>query len=134
MSTSQTSQTFQKCSFTNFDVEVEPVFKSRIRYLAHAKEEAPTTGKDHWQGFAYAHKPMKFTGWKKLFPGTHLESMKGDFESNTTNCSKERKLIEHGKPPRQGERTDLQEFNHQLDCGSRPTGAHHNPSTKTQRH
>ena len=120
MPTSQTSQTFQKCCFTSFDVEVEPVFDSRIRYLGYAKEVAPTTGKEHWQGFAYAHKPMKLTGWKKLFPGAHIEPMKGDFEQNTAYCSKAGQLITHGKPPRQGERTDLQELKHQLDAGKRP--------------
>jgi hypothetical protein len=39
--------------------------------------------------------------------GAHIESMRGDFKSHTVYCSKEGQLIEHGQPPRQGERTDL---------------------------
>ncbi len=58
--------------------------------------------------------------WKKLFPTVYIETMKGDFESNTVYYSKQGKLIEHGKPPRQGERTDLMELKHQLDSGRRP--------------
>jgi hypothetical protein len=46
--------------------------------------------------------------------------MCGDFKSNTIYCSKEGQLIEHGQPPRQGERSDLQELKVQLDAGKRP--------------
>jgi hypothetical protein len=119
MPTSQTSQTFQKCVFTQHD-ESEPMHSEKLKYLAYAKETCPSTGKEHQQGFAYVKTPMKLTDWKKLFPGTHIESMCGDFKSNTTYCSKEGQLIEHGQPPRQGERTDIQELKVQFDAGKRP--------------
>ena len=35
---------------------------------------------------------MKLTGWKKLFPGAHIEQMTIDFEHNVECCSKERQL------------------------------------------
>ncbi len=63
---------------------------------------------------------MRLTGWKKVFPGAHIETMRGDFTSNTGYCSKEGWLIQHGQPPREGERTDLQELKVQLDSGNRP--------------
>jgi len=44
---------------------------------------------------------MRLTGWKKLFPGAHIEGMRGYFASNTAYCSKEGQLIQHGQPPRQ---------------------------------
>lgn len=120
MPTSETSKTFLKCCFTDHNVEVQPDFCEKLRYLAYAKETCPSTGKEHWQGFAYAKTAMRLTGWKKLFPGAHIEAMRGDFTSNTTYCSKEGQLIKHGQPPRQGERTDLQELKVQLDSGKRP--------------
>jgi hypothetical protein len=63
---------------------------------------------------------MKLTGWKKVFPGAHIESMKGDFQSNEKYCSKEGLLVQHGQPPRQGERSDLQELKVQFDVGKKP--------------
>lgn len=119
MATSQTTQTFQKIVFTQHAIE-EPIYNEKLKYLAYAKETCPTTGKEHWQGFAYAKTPMKLTGWKKLFIGAHIESMRGDFKSNEKYCSKEGQLTEHGQRPRQGERTDLQELKIQLDAGRRP--------------
>lgn len=120
MPTSETSKTFLKCVFTCHNSEEEPDFSNKLRYLGYAKETCPSTGKEHWQGFAYANTAMRLTGWKKLFPGAHIEAMRGDFTSNTTYCSKEGLLIQHGLPPRQGERTDLQELKVQLDSGKRP--------------
>jgi hypothetical protein len=67
---------------------------------------------------------MKITGWKKNFPGAHIEQMRSDFEHNEKYCSKEGQLIEHGQRPRQGECTDLQELKVQLDAGRRPLEIH----------
>ena len=63
---------------------------------------------------------MKLTSWEKLFPGVHIEQMRSDFEHNVDYCSKEGQLIQHGKPPHQGERTDIQELKYQLDLDKRP--------------
>ena len=57
--------------------------------------------------FAYARQAIKLGGWKKLFPGAHIEQMRSDFAANERYCSKEGQLIEHGQHPRQGERTIL---------------------------
>ncbi len=46
--------------------------------------------------------------------------MLGAFKQNTFYCSKEGQLIEHDKPPHQGECTDLQELEVQFDVGKRP--------------
>jgi hypothetical protein len=120
MPTSETSKKFLKCCLTDHNVDVEPDFSDKLRYLGYAKETSPTTGKLHWQGFAYAKTSMRLPGWKKLFPGAHIEAMCGDFTSNTTYCSKEGMLIEHCLPPRQEVRTDLQELKFQLDAGRQP--------------
>jgi hypothetical protein len=54
-----------------------------------------STVKEHWQGFAYVKTPIKLTGWKKILPGAHIESIRGDFQSNEKHCSKERLLIQN---------------------------------------
>jgi len=100
--------------------EAEPEFNAKLAYLAYAQETCPETGKLHWQGFAYAKVQMPLAGWKKLFPGAHIERMHSDFSKNEKYCSKEGQLIEHGVRPRQGERTDLNELKVQLDAGRKP--------------
>jgi hypothetical protein len=124
MPTSVTSVTnentaFRKCCFTQHDTD-EPAFNKKLAYLGYVKETCPSTGKEHWQGFAYSNQVMRLTGWKKLFPGAHIEQVRSDFAANEKYCSKEGQLIEHGQRPRQGERTDLQELKVQLDVGKRP--------------
>jgi hypothetical protein len=52
MPTSETSKKFLKCCLTDHNVDVEPDFSDKLRYLGYAKETSPTTGKLHWQGFA----------------------------------------------------------------------------------
>jgi len=111
---------YRRACITDWSWPVEPVFSAKLAYLAYAHEVAPTTGRDHWQGFAYAKTQMPLAGWKKLFPGAHIEQMRSDFAKNEKYCSKEGQLIEHGKRPRQGERTDLTEMKVQIDAGKRP--------------
>ena len=110
---------FRKCCFTQHD-EAEPLFSEKLGYLGYAKETCPSTGKTHWQGFAYGKLLMSLKVWKKLFPGAHIEQMRSDFAVNEKYCSKEGQLIEHGVRPRQGERTDLNELKVQLDAGRKP--------------
>nr|AJP36389.1 replication-associated protein [Avon-Heathcote Estuary associated circular virus 10]AJP36394.1 replication-associated protein [Avon-Heathcote Estuary associated circular virus 10] len=73
--------------------------KSQLRYYAYAEETCPKTGKKHYQGFAYSWKPIRFSGWKKMFPTAHIEQMRGNFRENTAYCSKEGSLIEFGEKP-----------------------------------
>jgi len=111
---------YRRACITDWSWPVEPVFSAKLAYLAYAHEIAPTTGKDHWQAFAYAKTQMPLAGWKKLFPGAHIEAMRSDFAKNEIYCSKEGQLIEHGVRPRQGERSDLNELKVLLDSGKRP--------------
>jgi len=82
----------------------EKTCQDKLTYFAYAEETCPTTGKKHFQGFAYARKAMKLTGWKKLFPTAHIEHMRGNFSQNEKYCSKEGELSEFGVRPRQGQR------------------------------
>lgn len=80
----------------------------KIAYFAYGHETCPTTGRDHLQCFAYAKSVMRFTQWKKIFPGHHIEPMKGNFAQNEKYCSKQGNLIELGERPMgNGKRKDL---------------------------
>ena len=84
---------FRSITFTDFS-DTAPDYwalKGDLRYLAYGKETCPTTNKQHWQGFAYSFKVQRFSAWKKLFPGAHIEQMKGNFRDNEAYCSKESK-------------------------------------------
>jgi len=120
--TSETgSGTFRSACITEHQNEPRwEDLSAQLRYLAYAEETCPTTQKKHFQAFAYAKAPMRFGGWKELFPTAHIEKMKGNFAQNEKYCSKEGKLIEFGERPKQGKRTDLIEVKRLLDEGKRP--------------
>jgi len=71
----------------------------RVQFLAYGDETCPTTGREHKQAFAYAKKAMRLTGWKKIFPGDHIEQMRGSFMHNEAYCSKEGSYHKFGEPP-----------------------------------
>lgn len=70
-----------------------------IQYIAFGKETCPTTQREHYQTWAYAKVAMRLTGWKKVFPGDHIEQMRGTFAENDTYCSKESELTTFGEKP-----------------------------------
>lgn len=119
--TSETGGTFRSACITEHQIMPDwEKLCDQLRYLAYAEETCPTTQKKHFQAFAYAKVPMRFGGWKELFPTAHIEKMKGNFAQNEKYCSKEGKLIEFGQRPTQGKRTDLVEVKKLIDSGKRP--------------
>lgn len=85
--------------------------KPKLKYFAYAEETCPTTGKKHNQGFACGWKQMGLSAWKKLFPGAHIEPMRGQIRENSAYCSKEGNLVEFGvKPNEPGVKKTLLEF------------------------
>lgn len=94
--------------------------KEKIKYFAYADEVCPSTGRPHKQAFAYAWKPMRLAGWRKLFPEIHMETMRGAFRDNEAYCSKQGKLTEHGvRPEENGIKTSVLEFKRRIDAGER---------------
>lgn len=120
--TSETgSGTFRSACITEHQNEPQwEDLSDQLRYLAYAEETCPTTQKKHFQAFAYAKAPMRFGGWKELFPTAHIEKMKGNFAQNEKYCSKEGKLIEFGERLTQGKRSDLIQVKKLIDEGKRP--------------
>lgn len=70
-----------------------------VQFIAWGDEVCPTTGRAHKQAFAYAKTAKRLSGWKKIFPGDHIEAMRGSFESNEAYCSKEGSYHKLGEPP-----------------------------------
>lgn len=93
--------------------------KAKLRYFAYAHETCPTTGTPHLQSFAQAWKPMRLRAWKNLFPGAHIEQMRGRFRESESYCSKEGSLIEFGeKPNENGVKTSLINYKRKIDAGA----------------
>lgn len=120
MATSATSATenapFRGAVFTQYgDPPDWDIVNNKLRFMAYGLEHCPTTGREHYQGFAYAKTSMRWSAWKKVFPTGHFEKMMGSFASNETYCSKESNLIKFGEMPAQGERKDLMGLKRKLD-------------------
>jgi len=60
-----------------------------VTYLVAGKEQAPTTGKQHLQGYVQFKKNMRMKAVSLLFPGAHIEKAKGNSKQNIQYCTKE---------------------------------------------
>lgn len=75
------------------------LWDDKLKYVAYGVETCPTTQRIHLQMWAACHKPQRLSGWKKLFPGAHIEQMFGSLEQNDKYCSKESELVVMGQKP-----------------------------------
>nr|WAE42932.1 MAG: replication associated protein [Cressdnaviricota sp.] len=82
-----TAPMFRAATLTHYG-EDWTALPNNVSYLAWADEVCPTTQRPHKQAWAYSQKPQRLTGWKKSFPGDHIEQMRGTFAQNDTYCSK----------------------------------------------
>lgn len=116
-----TSKLLRKVTLTIYGES--PTWESlsdKLSYYAYGNEVCPTTGRPHLQGFAYAKNVMRFSAWKKLFPGAHIEEMKGNFRQNTTYCSKEGSYQHFGeKPMENGRKRTVLQYKERIDNGER---------------
>lgn len=65
--------------FTSFQ-ETAPIFHSSLSYLVYQREKCPSTGREHWQGFAQAlNQKASFKAWQKALgdPKAHIEKRYG---------------------------------------------------------
>lgn len=72
-----------------------------FRYCVVGREECPSTGRIHLQGFMTFKNPMRMNGVKSVIgdPTAHVEVAKGDITSNQQYCKKDGNFIEIGEPP-----------------------------------
>lgn len=98
--------------FTIFDMSIDLEALSRhFSYMCVGREVAPTTGAEHFQGFAYVATAQRFSWWRDKLKPHHVELCKGNLHDNATYCQKEGNWQEWGvKPMGTGHRRDLAEF------------------------
>lgn len=105
--------TFRGACITSYRISAWDELPDKIQYLAYGQETCPSTGRPHVQAWAYSKKAMRLTGWKKIFPGDHIEQMRGTFSQNDAYCSKESNLTTFGlKPMGNGEKRSLEDLSH----------------------
>lgn len=102
--------------FTDFDVSEEHqadlLSNDRFSYIVFQKEIAPSTGREHLQGYAELFVQTRFSLVKKQFgDGVHLEARKGSQKQAIKYCTKEASRCQEpktsGEPKKQGKRSDL---------------------------
>lgn len=93
---------------------------AKLQYLAYGHEVCPDTNRPHMQAWAYATTPQRLSGWKKMFPGAHIEAMRGNFAENDAYCSKAGTLVELGdRPMESGKKRTLHDLIQEVTTGAR---------------
>lgn len=102
---------FRNWCFTSFE---EPTIDTAsVHYYIYQKERAPSTDRDHWQGYIEFKDVKRMSEVKKVFNNCklHLEQRKGTQEQAILYCSKEETRVEapvqYGMPKQQGNRSDI---------------------------
>lgn len=109
--------------FTSFS-EDKPVEPHDAKYFAYELEKCPETGNMHYQGYVYFNNSKTISAaaksLKKCCHGKqpHVEVARGTPMENRAYCGKEGGLVETGKMPLQGERTDLQTIIEDISSGN----------------
>lgn len=82
----------------------------KCKYIVVGHEFAPTTGKEHWQGYVEFKDPKGISAVKKIFNdnGMYLWKRKGTPEDASIYCKKDKEYVEYGQISQQGKRTDLE--------------------------
>lgn len=95
--------------FTSYLLNEDIMDELICEYIVYGREQCPTTGKKHLQGYVYFTNAKTLDAVKKLFQDKtlHLEVPKGNHNQNRTYCIKDGDFVERGTLPIQGKRTDL---------------------------
>lgn len=87
-------------TLNNYDEDDENMFRElECKYLVCGREQCPTTGTKHLQGFVYFKNPRSFQGVREIEPQAHWEKAKGTPEQNREYCTKEGNYFETGLIP-----------------------------------
>lgn len=87
--------------------------KSKLSYMVYQKEECPTTGREHYQGYVEFTDKHSIRTIKKIFNNEkiHLEVRRGTQEQAINYCKKKEtqieEPIEYGTKKMQGKRSDI---------------------------
>lgn len=111
--------------FTDFTMEKEFWTKlcredPTIVYVVIGRELCPDTDREHGQGFMWFKHARSWSSMRKLLGRRHVEPMyeRSSVEASRRYCSKDNDLwFQHGEPPRQGKRSDLDDVKEILASG-----------------
>lgn len=118
--------TATKWCFTEHDVDGQDPHKwktEKVKYVHWQLEEAPDTGKEHYQGFIVFNSKQRLSACKKISPTAHWETMKGTLSQNLSYCSKAESRTagpwQVGELPEDssGQRADIHELKRKIDEG-----------------
>lgn len=78
-------------------------------YVIIGRENAPTTGRSHFQGYFYFKNARSLSSIRRLLDGRHVEAARGSPEQNKDYCAKDGNIVmELGELPRKGKRSDIE--------------------------
>lgn len=104
--------------FTSYRSSLDRFVGNRLddfRYLIYQQETCPTTGRQHWQGYAELKSQKSFKQLKEIFgEDAHLEPRQGTAQQAADYCRKDDTAVpgtrfEHGELSHMGRRNDLKE-------------------------
>ena len=87
-------------------------------YHCYGRENCPSTGRHHWQGFCYFKNKKTLGAVIKLLKPHHVELCRGSLAQNERYCSKSGDYTEIGTRPAQGARVDLNEIAERVKQGT----------------
>lgn len=116
------SQKFRNVCFTSFEIE-KPVFCDKMNYMIVGKEVCPTSGKEHWQGYAEFKESHRMKGVKDMLggDGVHIEPRRGTQDEAISYCMKGGAYESWGSVKQQGKRNDLSEVANAIATGKELT-------------
>lgn len=103
--------------WTSYDKTKPTVTDAGVSYVIYGEEVCPTTGREHWQGYAELSGPVRFSTLKTRYPTLHIEKRMGSAKEAIDYCKKDGKWHEEGAPKAQGKRSDLMDLCASIDQG-----------------
>jgi len=106
--------------FTDYRITDYTELPDGVSFIAWALETCPTTGRPHFQAYAYGQK-MSRKAWANKFGKSHTKFCDGSLQQNEIYCSKQGKLKKLGvEPMGSGHRRDLEQIKEL--CDTLPAG------------
>lgn len=93
--------------------------EENVKYIIIGREECPTTGKEHLQGYVELWNKKTMNKVKSILkdPAVHLEKRRGGQVEAIQYCKKDGRWKEWGKKDEQGKRRDLDQIREKLKNG-----------------
>lgn len=94
--------------------------KTQLKYIVFGREEAPTTGTPHLQGYLYFFNAKKPKEVEKLLGGkAYISPARGNADTNRAYCAKcDDEFFERGDLPQQGKRNDICDLKELVNKGA----------------